>query len=210
MVIVFDVDGTILDTYPLIRASYLEVFRRLKPDFICSEELLKSFFGPPLPDTFRNIVPDEEIDKYVEEYHRVSREKMKEYLRVFPNTFSTLQTLKTLGYKLAIDSNKLEEAIIESFNVVGLDGYFDLIIGYDTVKNPKPHQEGIRTIESTFHDSALLVGDSVFDIKTAKNAKVKSIGVTWALTTKADLQKAGADYVIDDFRDLIKIVKELK
>lgn len=210
MVIVFDVDGTILDTFPHIKASYLEVFKRLKPDFECSEELLKSFFGPPLPDTFKNIVKDEEIDRYVTEYHEVSRKNMREYLRVFPNTILTLQTLKTLGYKLAVDSNKLEKAIIESFEVVGLTGYFDLIIGYDSVNNPKPHEEGIRKIETYFQDTAILVGDSVFDIQTAKNANVKSVGVTWALTSKTDLQKAGADYVIDDFRDLIKIVKELK
>ena len=209
MVIVFDVDGTILDTFPHIKASYLKVFDKLLPGFTCSEEMLRSFFGPPLPDTFKNIVKDDEIDKFVKEYHQVSNSIAKEYLRTFPDTFKTLDTLKAMGYKLAVDSNKQENAIIEAFDLVGLNGYFDLIIGYDSVSNPKPHEEGLKQIAAYFNDDVVLVGDSLFDIETAKNANVKSVGVTWALTTKAELIEAGADYVIDDFNSLIEIVKEL-
>lgn len=208
MVIVFDVDGTILDTFPHIKATYTAVFQKLKPEFKLTEDLLKSFFGPPLPDTFKNIVPDEEIPMYCEEYHRISKTLMKDYLKVFPGTFETLTMLKNLNYKLAVDSNKQKEAIEEAFHVVGLNGYFDLIVGYDSVTNPKPHEEGIHLIEDYFHDEALMIGDSVFDIMTAKNAKIKSVGVTWALTSKEELLKAGANYVIDHFHDLIKIVKE--
>lgn len=208
MVIVFDVDGTILDTFPHIKATYTAVFQKLKPEFKLTEDLLKSFFGPPLPDTFKNIVPDEEIPMCCEEYHRISKTLMKDYLKVFPGTFETLTMLKNLNYKLAVDSNKQKEAIEEAFHVVGLNGYFDLIVGYDSVTNPKPHEEGIHLIEDYFHDEALMIGDSVFDIMTAKNAKIKSVGVTWALTSKEELLKAGANYVIDHFHDLIKIVKE--
>lgn len=209
MVIVFDVDGTILDTFPHIKASYLTVFKKLLPDFVCTEALLKSFFGPPLPDTFRNIVNEDEIDKFVDEYHRVSRANIKEYLRTFPDTIKTLDKLKAMGFKLAVSSNKQKKAILEAFELVGLNNYFDLIIGYDSVKFPKPHKEGLEQIKAYFKDDAILVGDSIFDILTAQNAGVKSIGVTWALTTESELIEAGADYVINNFNELIEIVKGL-
>jgi phosphoglycolate phosphatase len=210
MVIVFDVDGTVLDTYAHVRASYIEVFKKMLPDFKYTEELLKSFFGPPLPDTFMKIVNDEELTKLlVEEFFRVSRLNVKEYLKVFPKTFETLAQLKRQGYILTVASNKSKKSILEGFEVVGLNGYFDFIIGYDSVQNPKPHPEGIKIIENHFQDQCILVGDTGYDILTAKNAHIKSVGVTWALTSREELIKAGADYVIDDFEELLEIVKEL-
>lgn len=209
MVIVFDVDGTILDTFDHIRASYIEVFKEMLPDYKYTEEELKSFFGPPLPDTFMSVVHDERLTEIlVKKYRELSKKIMKDYLKVFPKTFEILDYLKKNNYKIAVASNKQKSVILEGFDIVGLNGYFDLIIGYDSVENPKPHPEGINKIRKHFNDECILVGDSLFDITTAKNANIKSVGVTWALTSREELLKAGADYVISDFSELIKIVKE--
>lgn len=210
MVIIFDVDGTVLDTYEHIRHTYMDVFAKMLPNYHYTEEELQSFFGPPLPDTFNSIVHDEELTKkLVQEYRKMSKKNLQKYLKVYPHTFEVLEALRKGGFTLTILSNKVHEAIIEGFNAVGLLPYFDLILGYDDVQNPKPHPEGVYYIQERYHDECILVGDSIFDIATAKNAGIKAVGVTWALTTKRQLLEAGADVVIDDFLELLKIIKEL-
>ncbi|HEY8445419.1 MAG TPA: HAD-IA family hydrolase [Bacilli bacterium] len=209
MIIAFDVDGTLLNTYPLVRASYIHTFNKLLPSFQYDEALIKSFFGPPLPDTFYRVVQDEnQIKELIVTYQDFSNKNAKKYLTVYPHTHEILKTLRKEGHHLVVLSNKKTDAIIFEFQTVGIFHYFDDIIGYDKVRNPKPDPEGIYLLQSKYQEKCLLVGDSVFDIKTAKNANIKAVGVTWALTTKDDLVKAGADYLIDDFWELIKIVKE--
>lgn len=211
MIIAFDVDGTILDTYNHIRATYIEVFKKYLPDYLYTEEVLKSFFGPPLPETFYSIVKDDSLTEFLcDRYREISKEIIRDYLKVFPYTHEVLALLKKEGYKLAVVSNKQKSAILDGFDVVGLNGVFDLIIGYDSVTNPKPDPEGIRKIEEYYNDKCILVGDSLFDIMTAKNSGIKSIGVTFALTTKNELIEAGATKVIDSFTELLDVIKELE
>ena len=210
MVIAFDVDGTVLDTFDHIRATYIEVFEKYIPGYKYTEEQIKSFFGPPLPDTFMSIVGDIERTNFlVDKYREISIKNMHKYLKVFPGIIDALEHFRKNGYKLAVVSNKLKAAILDGFEIVGVTKYFDYIIGYDSVTNPKPDPEGIRKIEEHFNDKCILVGDSIFDIETGKNANITTVGVTWALTSKEQLQNAGADYVIDNIEELIEIVKEL-
>lgn len=210
MIIAFDVDGTILDTFDHIRATYIEVFETYLPGYKYTEEQIKSFFGPPLPDTFMSVVHDQKLtDFLVEKYREISLTNMDKYLKIYPGVKETLDYFKSNGYKLAVVSNKRTSAILDGFRVVGITDYFDYIIGYDSVKNPKPDPEGIRKLEEYFNDKCILVGDSIFDIETGKNANVPTVGVTWALTTRSMLEQAGADYVIDRIEELIDIVKEL-
>lgn len=209
MIIAFDVDGTVLNTYPLVRASYIHTFNKLMPHLQYDEKLLQSFFGPPLPETFRKVEPDEEkINILISEYQDFSNKNAEKYLTVYPKTIEVLKYIKNTGHKIVALSNKKTDAIIFEFKTEGIIDYFDEIIGYDRVKNPKPHPEGIKYLQAKYHEQVLLVGDSIIDIETAKNAGVKVVGVDWALTSKELLQEAGADYIISDFMNLIEIIKE--
>ena len=211
MVIIFDVDGTLIDTFPHVRASYIHVLEKFFPGYQYTEEQLKSFFGPTLPDTFRTFTENEEfvrilVDKYVSH----SRTIVRDYISVFPDTIETLERLKEEGYPLAVLSNKRTQVIKDQFSLLGILDYFDLIIGYNDVKNPKPDPEGIRKIQSKLGKNCLFIGDTVYDIKTAKNAGVTSIGVLWALASEADLRNAGADYIINDYQEFFEILRRLK
>ncbi|HHU56017.1 MAG TPA: HAD-IA family hydrolase [Acholeplasmataceae bacterium] len=209
MIVAFDVDGTVLNTYPLVRASYIHTFNKLMPELKYDEKLLQSFFGPPLPDTFRKVEQDEEkIKILMAEYQDFSNKNAKKYLTVYPNTLEILKYLKENNHTIVVLSNKITSAIQYEFETVGIIDYFDEIIGYDKVVNPKPHPEGIYKLQQKYNSKCIFVGDSIIDINTATNAGIKSVGVTWALTTKEDLIGAGADYIIDNFIDLIDIIKE--
>jgi len=208
MVIIFDVDGTLIDTYPHVRASYIHVFDTYLPEYKYTEVELKSFFGPTLPNTFRTITADEElVKKLVKAYIDYSKTIVRDYIKLFPNTIETLERLKESGYKLAVLSNKRTEVIKEQFKILAIDKYFDLIIGYNDVKNPKPHPEGVYLIQERLAKDVVFIGDSVFDMATAKNAGIIGIGALWALTSAEELKKAGANYLIKNYKQLFEILE---
>lgn len=207
MVVIFDVDGTLVDTYPHVRSSYIYVLDKFIPEYKYTEEQLKSFFGPTLPDTFRTIVSDEEmVQKLVSEYVKHSKATVNDYISLFPGTIETLDRLKKEGYKLAVLSNKQSKVIKEQFAILGIFDYFEEIIGYNDVNNPKPDPEGINIIQDRLGKDCVFIGDTTYDIKAAVNAGIPGIGVLWALTTEQELKNAGAQYVIKNYKQLFEIL----
>lgn len=210
MVLLFDLDGTILDTYDLIRANFITLFKRFLPSYKYTEDDLRSFFGPALVDTFRKIGCNEEETKMLfKEYRKISDMQQSQYLKLFPNTVETLEALKKKGYTLAIFSNKIKEAIVSGLIEKGLLDYFELIIGVDGVNVPKPNPEGILRVKEHFKDDCIYIGDAVGDMMTARNANVIGIGVTQSGTSKEVLESAGADYVIDKLSDIVELLEEI-
>ena len=210
MVVIFDVDGTLLDTFPHVRASYIHTLEKMLPNYKYTEEELKSFFGPTLPETFKSIVGDGNdkfVNALVDEYVSYSKTIAKEYLSVFPKTFETLEKLKSDGHILTVLSNKRTNVILEQFALVGILPYFDLIIGYNDVKHPKPDPEGIRLMQDKYQEECIFVGDTVYDMETARNAGITGVGVLWGLTSEEKLRLAGADYIINDYQELFEIIK---
>lgn len=210
MTVIFDLDGTVLDTFSLIRHNYIDIFEKYLPDYKYTEEEIKTFFGPPLIDTFYNVTKDKDKAEFLaSEYRKISIDNHYKYLKIFPDTHEVLGTLKEKGYKLAIASNKAHSAIELGLKIKDLFKYFDLIVGLDDVVNPKPHKESIDIIRNKFpNDKYILVGDTPIDIKTAINANIKSIGVTYALTSEEVLKEASPTRIAHSMKEVLKIIEE--
>lgn len=211
MILVFDLDGTILDTFNLIEETYKEVLRLKLPDFVYDEALIKSFFGPPLEESFGRITKDRdfqlELVRFYKERNAVNHYK---YLEIFPKVKEGLEKLKELGHKMAIFSNKSHDMIMLGLKLKQIDHYFDIVVGLEDVVNPKPNPEGIKKIKEFYNeDKLVMIGDTKFDMIVANNAKIPSIGVTWALTKKAELLEFNASYVIDDFDEIFEVLEEI-
>lgn len=206
--IIFDVDGTLLDTYNLIEKTYIKVLGEYAPEYIYTKESLKNFFGPALEDTFREVTKDEERVKFlVEKYHEYNRKYHYEYLKIFPHVKDTLKKLKEDGHKMAVCSNKAISAIELGFEIMGIREYFDCIIGLEKVVNPKPNPEGIYKIMDEIGNDVIMVGDTQFDIITANNAHIESVACLYALTKKEDFKDVNPTYYINDFSEILDIVK---
>lgn len=210
MIIIFDLDGTVLDTYPLIRENFIEIFSRFLPDYHYTEEELQSFFGPPLIETFMKLTNDEETSRMlIREYRKISDRNQTAYTRLFPDSVLALETFQKQGIKMAILSNKLHEVIISGLKTMGILEYFSVIIGYDDVMNPKPDPEGISKIMATLCDErAVMIGDTETDILTAQNAGIPAIGCTWAITNEAVFRKAKADHIVNNYLEFIELMEE--
>lgn len=209
MVLLFDLDGTVLDTYDLIRQNFITLFKRFLPSYKYTEEDLRSFFGPALVTTFKKIGCNEEETQFLfKEYRKISDSLQSKYLKVFPKTKETLLALKEKGYRLAIFSNKVYEAIVSGLREKDLLDCFEFILGVDGVSIPKPNPEGILTVKKHFNDECVYIGDAPSDMLTARNANVIGIGVTQAGVSKDTLLENGATYVIDKISDLVELLEE--
>ena len=195
-IIIFDCDGTLLDTFLLIEKTVFATFEKMLPDYELSLEEAHSFFGPFLDDSFKKYVnTKEEVDKLVECYREINEKLMAEYICAYDGIKELLVQLKKEDYKIAIVSNKVTEAVVQGLKICEIE---------------KPNPDGIYQVLDKFNlKDAVMIGDTIIDIKTGQNANIKTIGVTWCKTTKEEFEKNGATYVVNHPKEILEIVGKL-
>lgn len=178
-VLVFDLDGTIIDSDKVIVESWKEVFKIFKPEENVSESLLKTFSGPPLKVTISKYFPNNDYDLIYREYRKRSVKYYEKYLKVFPKSIEILNNLKRDGYKLAVLTSKVKNSALLSFKLVNLDiNLFDYFVFGDDKIAPKPSPDGLLKIMEYFNvnnDEIINIGDTEYDYYCGKNANVKTI-----------------------------------
>lgn len=207
MAVIFDVDGTLLDTYQVVKETYIAVFKKYLPSLKYDEDLLKSFFGPPLRDTFYYLTNDYEFSKQLVEYYCQQQKVISpNLLKPFPGVIDLISKLHENKIKMGILSNKSREAIIDGFTFVGLPNYFAKIIGVYDTPYPKPLPQGLLDFKDFFKEELVMVGDSAIDILTARNAEVNSIGVTWGISSRQALEDMQATIVVNNINELAQAI----
>ncbi len=210
--IIFDCDGTILNTFKLIEKATAQVFDEMIPDYKYTMDEIHAFFGPLVDDSFRKYVSEDELEGVLKRYRELCTLYQKDYVSAYPGIKETLEVLKEKGYIICILSNKITSAIEEGLEVSGIKDLIDEIYGAEKLTEVKPAPNGIyQVIEDHFLDKALIVGDSKYDIQAVNNAKegfpkIRSVGVLWCMTTREEFINNQADYIIDFPSDLLNVV----
>ena len=212
-VVIFDCDGTLLDTYGLIMYITRKVLEEQFPDRTFTEEEVDAFFGPLLDESFAKYSDNpEKVKTCIEEYRRYNVLYHPEYVKAYDGIKELLENLKMLGFKNVIVSNKITKAVKMGIKIAGIDKYIDEIYGAEKLAKPKPDPDGIMQVINNYSlDKVLFVGDTNFDIECGKNVKelhpqLKTVGVTWCKTTRAEFEELGADYIIDDPNELLEVL----
>ena len=180
--LLFDMDGTVIDTDPLLKESFHILYDKYRNGVYTPEEKIWYFSGPPIKKTLANEFPDLDLDFIFKVFNKVSESLYPTHTFKYPDSKEVLLELKKAGYQLGIVTNKVKRLAIYALECVGLDNIFDVVIGYEDVKNPKPDAEGILKAISLFksnQESTLYIGDNATDILSADNAKVDSCLVSW-------------------------------
>lgn len=207
--VLFDLDGTLLNTRELINRSFVHTFEHFRPDHVLTDEELDSFFGPSLRQTFSRYSTDEqEIEEMIQYYREFNVASHDEMVTAFPGAKSLIRTLARKGYKLGVVSSKKTDLVEHGLEIFGMRDKIKVIIGEEDVKNPKPDPEGIleamRILDSK---KALYVGDGVGDIEAGKNAGIDTIGVLYS-DRKEQILAAEPTYTIHSLDQILVILVE--
>jgi phosphoglycolate phosphatase len=214
--LLFDYDGTLVDSAKMIIEGTIEAFNRCGLS-IPEPEVIKAGIGQKLDIAIKSYLPLEHKGKLVEvikHYRQWYAEKDlegKQFEPLFENIKSLLEKLYQDGWQLGIATNKSLRGLNRGLLHHGIEKFFSIIMTTDNFI-PKPNKamamHALKTLEVKNSD-AFMIGDTVYDIKMGKNAKINTIGVTWGYNTKEELNRAHADHIINDPSELVKILKEL-
>lgn len=209
--IVFDLDGTLLNTLEDLRDSVNYALNK-KGFQERSLEEVRCFVGNGVAKLVERAVPEgtgekemlDTLEIFKEHYSKNSRNKTKPY----DGIMELLAELKEKGFKLAIVSNKFNEAVKE-LNEIFFKEYVEFAYGECETIRKKPNPDAVFKALSDMGisaEEAVYVGDSDVDIMTAKNSGLDCVSVSWGFRTRYELESSGATVIIDEPCDLMDIV----
>jgi len=210
--IIFDLDGTLLNTVDDIKNSLNFVLKQNNFPNRTYEEVKKSL-GYGSLSLVKDSVPlntdEETINKVYNEYVDYYTKNNNNLTKPYDDIMTLLKLLKANKYILAITSNKMQEAVTE-LNKDTFLGLIDVAIGERKTLKLKPDPEMLILALKELglsNNEVLYVGDTEVDLLTASNANIKSVAVTWGFRTKKELLTHSPNYLIDNPLDLLEIIK---
>lgn len=209
--IIFDFDGTLADTRQLIVETMQQTIQALELT-PCTDEQCASMIGLPLKQAFIELIPmsDEMGDRCVDTYRRIFNENNALYvIPTFPNVIDTLFRLSAEGYILTIASSRSRKSLLDFVHTMHLEEIFSYILGADDVILSKPHPEPVlRTLEAfdCSPEETLVVGDMKYDIEMGRRAGTRTCGVTYGNGSPQDLREAGADFIVNNFGEILTLI----
>lgn len=210
--VLFDLDGTLIDSRPIVFETFEEVFKQMLPDKKLTKEELYSFFGPTLEESFSKYLPEDKVEEAIDLYQKINlKMHTPERIKVMPNAAQTLQTLKAMGCPIGIVSNKRQKVVELGLKMTGLDKYPDVVIGKENLGRAKPYPDGLiagANALNTRQDNVIYVGDNAADIEAARNMAAFSIGYSDDEKQKAALRRAKPCRMVDDLSQIPVIVQE--
>lgn len=212
---IFDLDGTLTDTLESLTYSVNTTLRILGLSQI-TEEQCKAFVGSgarKLIERSLKAAGDSElihIEKAMEVYGQIFKENCTYQVAPYEGIADMLETLKGLGVKLAVLSNKPHEQTQDVVTTFFGNNTFTCVWGQQEGIPRKPDPTAVFMIAedlSVAVDECLYIGDSDIDMKTGSAAGVTTIGVSWGFRSKKVLKENGAIHIVDKAEEIISIVK---
>ncbi len=210
--VIFDFDGTLVDTKKTIVVAKQETMRVMGLD-IADEETCASTIGLSAKIGFKTLYPElseQLLDLCVTEYRKIFEEKKKIIPpTVFPNVEEVLAAIEKKGIMRTIATSRNTASLNDFLTKLNIADYFPYVLGGDDTTLLKPHPEPvIKTLKELSFEAGqtLVVGDMPFDIEMGKSAGTYACGVTYGNSIKNRLIEAGADFIIDNITDLLDII----
>lgn len=211
--IFFDFDGTIVDTSEGIVKSMNHAFIQMNLPQLTFEEIRKTI-GPPLPEMFRILLKMDDqklIQLGVTEFRkRYGVEGLIE-LEIYKGVLEMLQTLKHSGKRLYIVTSKPTEYIYILLKSFQIDDLFDDVTGVSLNGESHDKSERLKQLIQKHHldkQNSVMVGDRPEDVAAAKYNNVESLAVSYGFGSFDDLQKAGAEQIVDSVEKLLIVLSQ--
>jgi phosphoglycolate phosphatase len=205
--LIFDLDGTLVDSYPAIHESLnytLTSFGRSPVDLAT----VKKMVGRGLENLIHDAIGPDHLKAGVELFKRSYDQTHLHGTFLLPKVKDTLQLLHRSGLSMAIASNKPSGYSRNILQHLAIDQYFAACYGPDIVQHTKPHPamlQGLMKLLSVLPQQTLYIGDMILDLETARNANVKVALIPTGGNSVEELKEIYPDYLLEDFSELINL-----
>ncbi len=210
--VLFDFDGTVMNTNDVILRSWQHTFRTLRGREEDPQVILRTF-GEPLETTMAKFFPEMPVEESIRVYRSYHYDNFGELISVFPGMKELIEEVSARGFKLGLVTSRLYNTTMQGLEKYGLKDYFDAIVTANDTSKHKPDPEPVDITLNKLGSAperAIMLGDTLFDLLCAKNAGVKSVLVSWSLAlggkTKEELGDAAPDYILQKPADLLDII----
>jgi pyrophosphatase PpaX len=204
--VIFDVDGTLLDTKEFILRSFEHVFQAL--GLPCpSRNDISVVMGQPLEECYRAFASQLDAALLCKR-HRSFQEDNLSLVVPFENTARTLVTLREHGIKLAAVTTRKQTGR-QSLRYAGIEDMLSSVVTGDDVEHFKPHPEGVHKALGELNVpaiQAIMVGDLAVDIQAGKRAGTATAAALYGFSTKESLAASQPDYMLADIAELLTVL----
>ncbi len=209
----FDLDGTLLDTIPLIKASMRHALHQHLA-YVPDEPALVRGVGTPLLEQVRthvrdagtHVIDDALVAQIAQTYIEHNLAGHDAQVAPYPGVTETLDALRARGARLGVVTSKPQATARRGLRVCGLEAHFDLVVGMDDVTRHKPDPEpvlhALRRL-GVGPERAVFVGDSPHDMHSGRGAGVATGAALWGPFSRADLEPSAPTWWLDDVRVLL-------
>lgn len=205
--VVFDLDGTIVDSVELIVVSFQHAIREVLGREISREESI-AYVGRPLREQMTIFSP-EHADELVDSYREFNHREHDRMLKLYDGILHLLNGLEKAGVKVGLVTSKSRYTTQMAFDLTGIESYFDATICADESPKNKPSPDPILACLEELGippGDAAYVGDSPADIQAARAAGVEPIAVTWGVFDPATLAAEKPDRLVHTIPELAELL----
>ncbi len=212
-IILFDLDGTLIDSTDAIISTFNHSFKELNFDFKGKDEDIKSLIGYPLDIMYSKLgIEEQRVWDFVDSYKNRYRIISKEQTTLLENAYEAVELASKIA-RVSVVTTKTRAytmPLLEHFNIAQ---FFEIVTGRENVQNPKPHPEPILiTLEQMNYDknkdSVWMIGDTKLDLIAARDANINSIGLLCGYGEEEELRKY-TNFIETTALDAIKYLKSL-
>lgn len=208
--VLFDLDGTLINTNDLILKSFKHTFKTMLNLEPTVEEITMNY-GKPLQETFKKY-DQNKIEELIKCYRKINLELHDDECKEFSGVDLMLKTLKSKGIKLGVVTSKKGDMAERGAKLMGIYKYFDAFITPEVTQKHKPEGEPVLKACSDLNVNpreAIMVGDSPYDILAGKNAGTKTCGVNYTALPIEKLRESKPDFYVDKPLEIIELVEKL-
>jgi pyrophosphatase PpaX len=204
--LLFDVDGTLLDTEELIFQS-LENTLRKQNQTVSKREAMRPLIGKPLSEVYQILTGKTDVDIFCQTHHQFQIQNLH-LSKPFPNTYDTLKKLKEKSYKIAAVTTRKRKTTSLTLENANIASFIDFAVFADDVTHHKPHPEPFLKALSALNaipDETVMIGDSEADILGGKGLDITTVGAAYGIQ-KEKVALSKPDFLIKDIAELLQIL----
>lgn len=207
--VLFDLDGTLIDSIDLIIDSYIHTFVTHELPPLSRDQIIQGI-GTPLRSVFGEMTDDPEtIAAWIATYREFNMTHHDARVVAFPGAVNMVRRIANDGRRLGLVTSKNNAGARRGLDLIGLRDVMEVIVGADDVEFPKPHPEPVQKALAALKcppEDAIFIGDSHHDLASGRAAGVRTVAVTWGPFGVEHLMACQPDHCCTTTREVLEVL----